>query len=184
MLQRGKVYPGTCRDNRLETATQSVQDTALRLRLDGQTHFQDRIQGPVGFDLAVDCGDSIIWRRDKLVSYALACAVDDGREISDVVRGADLLDSTGVQLAIMRLLKLSVPQYSHIPIAIDNNNDKLSKHSKAAAISTMDPLKTLQRAWRFLGQADVSAENVEQFWTGAVAHWDITRISRTTRQSI
>jgi len=180
-LPPGKPYPGTCRQNRLTADQLPVHDHALRLVMPERIVFEDEIQGLQSVYPAQDIGDIIIWRRDQLVSYSLACAIDDATDCSQVVRGADLLPSTAAQIAIMRYLSLPVPEYAHIPVAIDENNDKLSKHSRAAPISGMDPLLTLKRAWHFLGQVELQADNVEAFWSGALSAWDCSRIPRRLR---
>ena len=180
-LPPGKPYPGTCWQNRLTADELPVHDHALRLVMPERIVFEDEIQGLQSVYPAQDIGDIIIWRRDQLVSYSLACAIDDATDCSQVVRGADLLPSTAAQIAIMRYLSLPVPEYAHIPVAIDENNDKLSKHSRAAPISGMDPLLTLKRAWHFLGQVELQADNVEAFWSGALPAWDCSRIPRRLR---
>lgn len=177
-----KLYPGHCRNNPLSKSDnhplESIDDKAIRISLIGQVSYTDRILGEQSVDLAREVGDSIVWRRDKLVTYALACALDDASDVTDVVRGADLLDSTATQIAIMQCLSLTVPSYAHIPIAIDNNGDKLSKHSKALAIDKMDPLPTLQKAWQALGQEAFIAKSIVHFWDIAFDRWDLMRVPR------
>ncbi|MFK7889374.1 MAG: tRNA glutamyl-Q(34) synthetase GluQRS [Granulosicoccus sp.] len=177
-LQTGKVYPGTCREKIVTTRKPKVDDKALRLHLTGTQTLNDIVQGSVHVNLPMDCGDIVLWRRDGLVSYQLACAVDDAMTVSEVVRGADLLQNTGVQMAIMRYLHLPLPTYAHIPVAFDLNGDKLSKHSQARPISSFEPVDCLQRAWSFLGQDALEADTVENFWTNAIREWDISRVPR------
>ena len=138
-LPSGEPYPGRCRDKRIvavaapdaassakvngdgnATPDYTVPDHALRMHLTGELTFNDAVQGTQHVDLANAVGDCIIWRRDGLVSYSLACAVDDAEQASHVVRGADLLESTGTQLAIMQALGLQAPHYAHIPVAVDS----------------------------------------------------------------
>jgi len=168
-LPSGKVYPGTCRNEKIDVipspADYHKEDHALRCVLSGQLKFVDTVQGRQNIVLQETVGDIIIWRRDNLVAYALACAVDDAQNVTQVVRGADLLANTAAQVAIMNALDLPVPQYAHIPVAIDANGDKLSKHSKAQSINSMQPLSTLLKAWRFLGQTDIHPTCVAGFWT-------------------
>jgi glutamyl-Q tRNA(Asp) synthetase len=181
MLPSGVPYPGTCRDNRPSPDELPVKDQALRLVMPESIIFEDAVQGRQTVSPARDIGDIIIWRRDQLVSYSLACAIDDATTCSQVVRGADLLPNTAAQVAIMRYLSLPVPAYAHIPVATDKNNDKLSKHSNASPIISMDPVLTLQRAWRFLGQLAFPADSVVTFWSGAVSIWDSSRIPKRLR---
>ena len=182
-LPAGKPYPGTCRTNRVRSDDDPVIDRALRLELPEQIKFHDGIQGKQVVSLSRDVGDMIIWRRDKLVSYSLACALDDAMDCSEVVRGADLLPSTAAQIAIMRYLSLEPPQYAHIPVAVDINNDKLSKHSKAAPIAQLDTLTTLLRAWRFLGQAPIHPGTVNGFWSTAFKLWKMSAVPGVLRLS-
>lgn len=183
-LPAGGIYPGTCRDNILTSTDKPVSDCALRLRLSDELIVNDRIQGKLTFDLQSDCGDIVIWRRDQLVSYSLACAVDDATDVSEVVRGADLLGSTGAQLAIMQYLNLPPPRYAHIPVAIDANRDKLSKHSKAPPISTLEPVATLLQAWRFLGQDDLSATSINEFWSHAICNWSLQKVPAQAKRQL
>ena len=90
--------------------------------------FTDRIQGRQQNALWKTVGDFIIKRRDGLIAYQLATAVDDGSvETTQVVRGSDLLDNTPRQLYLMQLLNLEPPSYAHIPTLVSANGQKLSK---------------------------------------------------------
>ncbi len=162
----------------------TVKDKAIRLQVEGSAQIQDIVFGPFLYDLSFDCGDTIIWRRDGLVSYALACAVDDGDQVTEVIRGADLLSSTAAQLAIMQYLKLPIPDYAHVPVALDKNLDKLSKHSRAPAINALDPVKTLISAWNFLGQQKFGAGSISEFWSKAIDTWDINRVPARGQQQL
>jgi len=177
-LPAGKIYPGNCRHSRVAIKSLPADyhraDHALRCELSGQLEFTDAIQGAQKVLLERDVGDIVIWRRDNLVAYALACAIDDAESVNHVVRGADLLGNTAAQIAIMRALNLSVPKYAHIPVAIDANGDKLSKHSKAQPISSMPPLKVLITAWQVLGQPNLHVNSIADFWKQAIANWQMT----------
>jgi glutamyl-Q tRNA(Asp) synthetase len=186
-LPAGKVYPGNCRRDTVAVkpppADYHRQDHALRCALSGQLQFSDAIQGLQNINLEQNVGDIIIWRRDNLVAYALACAVDDAENVSHVVRGADLLGNTAAQVALMQALELPIPKYAHIPVAIDANGDKLSKHSKAQPISSMQPLTILLTAWQVLGQEDLQATSVTDFWKEAFSHWQTARVPSVLRLS-
>lgn len=176
-LAGSPVYPGHCRHQALTHFP--VADHAVRIRLSGMLQFEDGVQGLQRFDLGRDVGDSIVWRRDGLVSYALACAVDDADTVSQVVRGADLLAGTGVQLAIIKALGLTPPRYAHVPVARDANGDKLSKHSQARAIDTYDAMEILQQAWQVLGQSPLTDVGcTREFWSRAFAQWRLERVPR------
>lgn len=182
-LPRGQIYPGRCRGNLIEQFP--VTDHAIRVSLSGMVQFDDAVQGLQQFDLSHDVGDSIVWRRDGLVSYALACAVDDADKVTHVVRGADLLAGTGAQLGIIKALDLTPPQYAHVPVALDANGDKLSKHSLARPIDDSDPLDILQRAWQLLGQeALAKAASPSEFWTQAIPAWQMRRVPRTRQITV
>lgn len=183
-LPQGKPYPGLCRNNRLQSIDDIEENSALRLMLPTSIKFKDGVQGMQNVATSDTVGDIIIWRRDKLVSYSLACAVDDALDCTEVVRGADLLSSTAAQLAIIQYLHMTPPDYSHIPVAVDANNDKLSKHSKATAIDDMDKLPTLRRAWNFLGQRPITACDIPSFWTAAANHWQLSNVPRSVRTEV
>ena len=182
-LRTYELYPGHCRNNVLLESSSPIGDYALRLRMPEGVQFTDAIQGAQSVNFETHIGDIVIWRRDGLVSYSLACAVDDATDCSEVVRGADLLPSTAAQIAIMKYLDLPAPTYAHIPVAVDNNDDKLSKHSKAATLDTMDPLSTLQRAWQFLGQQAFAATTIEAFWSQAPQGWQMNGVPLKLRMA-
>lgn len=185
-LPAGEPYPGHCRFNTVEPATDTqryaVEDHALRCHLSGHLAFDDAIQGRQQIELSAQVGDLVIWRRDGLVSYALACSIDDSDQVTQVVRGADLLHSTGGQIALMKALDRTVPDYAHIPVAIDANGDKLSKHSKAPPVTSMPTLPTLLQAWQFLGQRKIEPTSVPEFWDHAIALWQLDKVPRRARQ--
>ncbi len=182
-LPRGEIYPGRCRDHPVDTFP--LEDHAIRVRLSGTVAFDDAVQGPQTFDLSRDVGDSIVWRRDGLVSYALACAVDDADKVTHVVRGADLLAGTGAQLGIIKALDLTPPEYAHVPVAMDANGDKLSKHSQACPVDESDPLEILQRAWQLLGQQPLpETGSLADFWQQAIPAWQMNRVPRTRQMSV
>ena len=140
-----QVYPGTCRAG----LPAGKNARALRVRVSGAISFRDRVQGPLRQDLEREVGDFVLRRADGQFAYQLAVVVDDAEQgISDVVRGADLLESTPRQIYLQRLLGFPTPRYLHVPVAIDKDGDKLSKHAGARPIDRQD----LQRALRFLGQ--------------------------------
>lgn len=182
-LPSDNIYPGTCRANRIKSIDDPIVDRALRLVLPDTLDFVDAVQAAQHVALNKQVGDIVIWRRDGLVSYSLACAVDDATDCTDVIRGADLLPSTAAQLAIMKYLSLPTPRYAHIPVAVNTDGDKLSKHSMAPSIDNMNPLATLQRAWKFLGQCDFQSTNITNFWSGALCRWQLNKVPKQQRLS-
>ena len=125
---------------------------AWRVHTDGALiEFEDGLQGRQRWKLA-DGGDFVVKRADGPFAYQLACAVDDAAQgITEVVRGADLLDSTPRQIFLLRLLGLREPSYLHLPVLLDASGVKFSKSEGAAAIDAGDPLPALRKALELLG---------------------------------
>ena len=130
-------------------------DPAIRLRVDdgARVAFEDAIQGRFEQDVAADVGDFVLRRADGPWAYQLAVVVDDAAQgITDVVRGADLLDSTPRQLLLQRALGLPTPRHAHLPLVLDGEGRKLSKSLAALPVDAGDPLPALRAAWAALGQ--------------------------------
>ena len=171
----GAIYPGTCRNQLV------VGEAAVRLRVnDEPIEFIDALQGPYQQKLESESGDFVIRRRDGLIAYHLAVVADDfDQEISEVVRGIDLLDSTPRQIHLQRQLGLATPQYMHIPVAVDAKGEKLSKRTGAAAISADNAESTLWLTLDCLNQQppnDLTNENVDTIWRWVSDHWDAARL--------
>ena len=158
------VYPGTCR-NGLPAGKTS---RALRVRTTAEPIcFVDRVQGKIEQSVERDVGDFIVCRADGQFAYQLAVVVDDAEQgITDVVRGADLLDSTARQIYLQRLLGYPTPRYLHVPVAVNAVGEKLSKQTGAPAIGLTSARDQLRRALAFLGQPE--AANLRE----AVRSWD------------
>ena len=150
----GIVYPGTCRDLALGPDVPGAD----RFRVDGTIiAFDDRVQGSQSQRLDRDIGDFVVRRRDGLFAYQLAVVVDDADlGVTDVVRGADLLDSTPRQVALQRALGLPTPRYLHIPVAT-RGGEKLSKQTLAPALDAKAGSRLVADALAFLGQAPPGA---------------------------
>lgn len=100
--------------------------------------FDDRSLGSQSFVAGRDFGDFLVWRRDDVPAYQLACIVDDAAmRITEVVRGADLLKSTARQLLIYRALGLEPPEWYHCPLVADAKGQRLAKRHDALAIRTL-----------------------------------------------
>jgi glutamyl-Q tRNA(Asp) synthetase len=124
-------YPGTCREG-----PRRPGNTATRFRVDETETltFDDRFQGPMTLAMG-KLGDVIVRRRDGVFAYQLAVVVDDALQgITDVVRGADLLESTGWQIALQRALRLPTPAYGHLPLLLERTGEKLSKSRRSTAL--------------------------------------------------
>ncbi len=126
------IYPGTCR-----TAQRGKSETNWRFHVpDGATiAFTDRAIGPHAETAGRDFGDFLVWRKDGLPSYQLACVVDDAAMgITEVVRGADLLTSTCRQLLLYRALGLDAPAFHHCALMTDVNGIRLAKRDDATSL--------------------------------------------------
>ncbi len=172
------VYPGTCRE-----AGHSTRNAAIRLRVPDLSYgFIDRVQGEYRQHLGREVGDFVIRRRDGLYAYQLAVVLDDAWQgITDVVRGADLLDSTPRQLYLQELLGFAQPRYLHVPLIIQPDGHKLGKSYRSPPLPADQAAPLLVRALRALGQAlPAELENARppELLSWAVSHWDVARIPR------
>jgi len=175
----GPVYPGTCR----EGMAPGREPRAWRVKVNGQiVEFADALQGRVRRQLASDFGDFVLRRADGFFAYQLAVVVDDAEQgVTEIVRGADLIESTPRQIHLQRLLGLPTPQYAHLPVALNARNEKLSKQTFAAPVDAARPQQLLFQVLRFLGQqpqAELVGNNLDDFWRWAVAHWRLERVPR------
>jgi glutamyl-tRNA synthetase len=123
----GPRYPGTCRE--LPPAALQGRPTALRFRVPAQpVGFHDLLQGHVTLRPSEEIGDFVVRRKDDVAAYQLAVVVDDAAmEITDVLRGADLLSSTARQLLLYRALELREPRWVHVPLLLGPDGERLSK---------------------------------------------------------
>ncbi|MCC4594651.1 tRNA glutamyl-Q(34) synthetase GluQRS [Xanthomonas campestris pv. phormiicola] len=164
LLQRGQAFACSCSRSELAAqggvhhrcvAAQARPRPALRLRVaPGSTvAFRDGVRGDVEQDVHAEVGDFVLLRADGCWAYQLAVVVDDAAQgISDVVRGADLLDSTPRQILLQRALGLPTPHYLHLPLLLGSDGRKLSKSHAALPLDDADPLPALRLAWATLGQ--------------------------------
>jgi glutamyl-Q tRNA(Asp) synthetase len=176
----GPVYPGTCRNGLAPGKTARAWRVITH---DAEVRFDDAIQGPVQQNLEDDIGDFVLLRADHVYAYQLAVVVDDAEQgITDVVRGADLLDSTPRQIYLQRLLKYPTPRYCHVPVVVNAAGEKLSKQTLAPPIDDARPLAALMSALRFLGQRPPDAldhASTPEFWNWAISNWRIEHVPRT-----
>ncbi len=143
------LYPGTCRlfmggTPQLPGPTASEFEdpsgTNWRFRVpDGEViEFVDLNLGPQRFVAGVDFGDFVVWRRDNVPSYQLACVADDAAmAITEVVRGADLLKSTARQILLFRALGIDPPAWYHCRLVVDHNGRRLAKRHDALSLRAL-----------------------------------------------
>jgi glutamyl/glutaminyl-tRNA synthetase len=142
------IYPGTCRHLSGETA-QLPGPTASRFGPESANwrfrvqdgaivEFYDQHLGRQRFVAGVDFGDFLVWRKDNVPSYQLACAVDDASmAITEVVRGADLLKSTARQILLLRALGYAAPSWYHCTLVADHNGQRLAKRHDALSLRSL-----------------------------------------------
>ncbi len=138
------LYPGRCREKVHEAANYDVPaGVNWRFRVpDGETIcFGDQHLGPQSYIVGQDFGDFVIWRRDDVPAYQLAVVVDDAAmQITEVVRGADLLKSTARQLLLIRALGLATPAYFHCDLIRDASGMRLAKRHDALSLRALREL--------------------------------------------
>jgi glutamyl-Q tRNA(Asp) synthetase len=181
---RAAIYPCHCKRSDLVAAkgihppscvkNDGTGIPAWRLRASGHLiEFSDRVYGRVVQDVQREAGDFVVRRADGTFAYQLAVVVDDADQgIREVVRGADLLESTPRQILLQRLLGLPTPAYVHLPLAIDGSGRKLSKHDSARPVDATEPVPALQAALAFLGQRVPSTTQVRDLLRQSVSRFD------------
>jgi len=173
------IYPGTCRMG----PPPGRSARAVRVRVDDTViDFEDALQGQIGQNLATEVGDFVVRRADGLFAYQLAVVVDDFEQgVTDVVRGADLLESTPRQIFLQRLLAYPALNYVHLPVAVDRNGEKLSKQTLAPPLTIPAEPGQLWRALRFLGQTPpeiLARGSTAEIWGWALSSWRTESIPR------
>lgn len=170
-LQR---YPGTCRQH-----LDPRPDSAVRLRVESAPiEFVDAVLGPQRADLATAPGDFVVRRRDGIIAYQLACAVDDGAPgITRVVRGRDLLHATAPQILLMGCLGLAVPQYGHTPLLVGREGRKLSKQNHAPPLDLTRPADNLAQVLTVLGHRPTEIGDCAAMLDQAARRFDLGRLS-------
>lgn len=173
------IYPGLCRN-----AGHGQEDAAIRLRVpELEYRFTDRVQGEFRQHLGRDVGDFVIRRRDGLYAYQLAVVLDDAWQgVTDIVRGADLLDSTPRQLYLQELLGLPQPRYLHVPLITQPDGHKLGKSYRSPPLAADQATPLLLRALRALGQktdSEMAHASPREVLSWGIEHWDALLIPRT-----
>ncbi|MFW6094560.1 MAG: tRNA glutamyl-Q(34) synthetase GluQRS [Pseudomonadota bacterium] len=171
-------YPGTCRGQVGPRA-----NCAVRIRVDdAEIAFDDLLEGPQHMALGRTGGDFVVRRRDGIMAYQLATAVDDGApDITRAIRGRDLLDSTPRQIFLMRRLGLSEPAYGHLPLLVNAAGRKLSKQTRAAPLQPEHASANLARVLRALGASPDDAPDgagCRELLAAAVARFTLAQVPR------
>ena len=177
-------YPGTCRS---KPPPHNSTTLAWRLRTtDDMIAFEDAIQGKQYERLVLESGDFVLLRSDGLFAYQLAVVVDDAESgVTEVVRGADLLDSTCRQRYLQQCLDYPALHYAHVPLAVNAQGEKLSKQTLAQPIATFSPNHTLWTALQFLGQnppEGLSHAPVRELLTWGEENWRLDTVPRVRTQ--
>ncbi len=172
-LEGFSTYPNFCREQNL-----SFEHQAIRLKTTDQLIcFDDLLQGQCCENLSHTTGDFVLKRRDGIISYQLAVVVDDAVQgITHVVRGADLLDNTARQIWLGQCLKVPQLSYCHIPLAMNNNGQKLSKQNLAKPLDLQQAPQLIQQALQALHQSPVEFGQPKNMLAQAVAQWNIDYI--------
>ena len=174
-LGSNHIYVGTCRDLHLDFLNQ-----AIRLKVDDQLIcFDDLLQGRQCSNLKNDLGDFVLKRRDGIISYQLAVVVDDYLQgITHVVRGADLLDNTARQIWLGSLLDYPKLNYMHLPLAMNDQGQKLSKQNLAQALDLSKAPELLKQVISALGQPNVELDQPRIMLQQAVQQWNVELIPK------
>ena len=177
ILGSNHIYTETCRHLNLPLAHQ-----AIRVKVDDcEICFDDALQGRHCSNLKYDLGDFVLKRRDGIINYQLAVVVDDYLQgITHVVRGADLLDNTERQIWLGKLLGYPELSYMHLPLAMNDQGQKLSKQNMAQALDPAQASVLLSDAITALGQPAVELDLPDRMLIQAVAQWDRKSIPHGT----
>jgi glutamyl-Q tRNA(Asp) synthetase len=176
-------YDQRCRD----TDVYLAESVAWRLKNENtQLSYQDAVYGTITLSQEAACEDFVLKRRDGFFAYQLAVVVDDiTQNITEIVRGFDIHDSTLKQFYLFDLLGSRPPATAHLPLVMANENQKLSKQNQALALDNAIPAQNLYNALRFLGQdppSSLQRSKVETVLEWGVAHWNMAQIPLIHRQ--
>lgn len=191
LLREEKAFYCSCSRKQLQSQNSihrfcqnpdNQSQSAIRLRMPDETlAFKDAIYGIQKQNLARDVGDMVLKRADGLYAYQLAVVIDDAAQgINQVVRGADLLDSTLRQIYLQQQLGFASPNYVHIPLVLNELGQKLSKSLWAKALNEEDQFTAFQTAYVHLGQNSHvlnRQQNAETRLQVALEHFDAALIS-------
>jgi len=175
------IYPGTCR-NGLAAGRQA---RSWRVHAhDRYIDFTDRIQGNITANRQQPGDDFVVYRADGYYSYQLAVTVDDAWQgITEIVRGADLLSTTPRQILLQQYLQLPQPDYTHLPVVMNPQGQKLSKQTGATPLSCQQVSETLCAALTFLGHPvphELLGAPQQEIWSWAIENWQLSAVPQTS----
>ena len=173
LAKRNGIHSGPCRAS--DASPQQAHALRIAVTSDERVVFEDIFQGRQVQDLNSEVGDFVLLRRDGLFAYQLAVVADEAhQQISHVIRGADLLDSTHRQIYLQQLLQFDIPDYGHIPVATGTDGEKLSKQNFARSLDEGSPVENLLNALSWIGYSvDTELLNAtpEELLDWAVCRW-------------
>jgi glutamyl-Q tRNA(Asp) synthetase len=181
------AHGGLHRDGHCVAPPDPSRPPAWRLRTpDATVAWTDALQGAQAENLRDVAGDFVVRRVEGFWSYQLACVVDDADQgITQVVRGADLLDSTARQIHLQGLLALPTPGYLHLPLVLDADGRKLSKSAASLPVDPTDPMPALRHAVRRLGlEVTSGAASPEKFLLDTLASFAPASLRRSSLTGI
>ena len=177
MLGPGGACCGRCRER--QAALSEPVAVRLSVPADCRIRFIDRLQGVRDIALGAEIADFVVKRKDGLDAYQLAVVVDDAWQgITHIVRGSDLLDSTGRQIFLQQLLQAPTPSYCHLPVITDAAGHKFSKQNHAPPLRDERATDNLRAALHFLGQRRPPGEvdAVADILAFASANWTLQAV--------
>lgn len=168
-------YPGNCRDG----LPAGVHPRSWRFKMLGGVglSWDDRGQGKQSFDRD-GVGDFTLLRADGHWAYHLAVVVDDeAQEVTDVVRGADLLSATACHLALQQALRFNKPRYMHVDVVVNDQGQKLSKQTLAEPVELRDAPVVMQHVMQHLGLGAIEKAPVEDMLKEGKRRWGERHLS-------
>ena len=148
--------------------------------------YQDLLQGEITINLESEIGDVVLKRADGFYAYHLAVVVDDAlQNITEIVRGVDLLYSTPIHRYLQQCLSFTTPQYAHLPVIETMSGEKLSKQTGASKVDLTQPEQTIYQLLKLLGQqppVELLQGNLIEILDWAVSYWQISKIPNSNIQ--
>ncbi len=174
----GPIYPRTCHFE----PDPNRPFRLWRCLTDGAVDWVDRLLGEQQIQLEQALGDFPLWRAEDIPSYHLATVVDEELDqITEVVRGQDLLFSSARHIYLAGRLAYQPPQYLHLPLVKNKEGEKISKQTKAPPLEQAQAPYLLVQALRFLGQQPPRGlGGVVEVLSWAREHWDLAQVPRQT----